>query len=42
MEGQFGLREPEDTYNSHLEVKKSDIGPENTYFWNDYSEILER
>ncbi len=35
MEGQFELREPEATYHSHFEVKKADIGSENTYFWND-------
>ncbi len=35
MEGQFELREPEVTYNSHFEAKKVDIGPKNTYFWND-------
>ena len=42
MEGQFELREPEATYHSHFEVKKADIGSENTYFWNDYPVILER
>jgi hypothetical protein len=42
MEDQFELREPEATYHSHFEAKKADIGPENTYFWNDYPEILER
>ena len=42
MEGQFELREPEATYHSHFEVKKTDIGSENTYFWNDYPVILER
>jgi hypothetical protein len=33
---------PEATYNSHFEVKKSDIGPGNNYFWNDYPEIFNR
>ena len=42
MEVQFELREPEATYHSHFEVKKADIGSENTYFWNDYPVILER
>ena len=41
IEGQFELREPEATYHGHFEAKKADIGPENTYFWNDYPEILE-
>ena len=40
IEGQFELREPEATYHGHFEAKKADIGPENTYFWNDYPEIL--
>jgi hypothetical protein len=31
MEGQFELREPEATYNSHFGAKKADIGPENTW-----------
>ncbi len=38
----YQLREPSVPYGNHFEVKKSDIGPENTYFWNDYPEILER
>jgi hypothetical protein len=37
--GQFELREPEATYRGHFEAKKADIGPENTYLWNDYPEI---
>jgi len=36
MDGQFELREPEATYQSHFEAKKADIRPENTYLWNDY------
>jgi putative transposase len=30
----YQLREPSMPYSAHLEVKKGDIGPENTYFWN--------
>jgi hypothetical protein len=41
MEDQFELREPEVTYHSHFEAKKADIGPENTYLWNDYPWILD-
>ena len=38
----YQLREPSVTYGDHFEVEKGDIGPENTYFWNDYPEILKR
>ena len=31
----YQLREPSVPYGAHFEVKKGDIGPENTYFWND-------
>jgi hypothetical protein len=31
----YQLREPSIPYNAHFGVKKTDIGPENTYFWND-------
>ena len=31
----YELREPEVLYGDDFEVKKGDIGPENTYFWND-------
>ena len=41
IDGQFELREPEAAYIGHFGGKKADIGPENTYFWNDYPEILE-
>jgi len=37
MDGQFELREPEAIYHSHFEAKKTDIEPENSYLWNDYS-----
>ncbi len=30
----YELREPETHYSTHNGVEKSDIGPENTYFWN--------
>ena len=30
----YQLREPSVPYNDHFEVKKSDIGSENTYLWN--------
>jgi len=30
----YQLREPSNPYSSHFVVKKGDIGPENTYFWN--------
>ena len=30
----YQLREASVPYNVHFEVKKSDIGSENTYFWN--------
>jgi len=30
----YQLREPVVPYNAHFEVKKGNIGPENTYFWN--------
>ncbi len=38
----YQLREPSALYGSHFGVKSNDIGPENTYFWNDYLVILER
>jgi len=31
----YQLREPSVPYGDHFEVEKGDIGPENTYFWND-------
>jgi len=31
----YQLREPSVPYGAHLQVEKGDIGPENTYFWND-------
>ena len=31
----YQLREPEAPYGAHFGAKKCDIGPENTYFWND-------
>ena len=40
MEGQFDLRESEGIYHSHFEAKKSDLGPENAYVWQDYPRIL--
>ena len=40
MAGQFELREPEASYSGHFKAKKGDIGAENTYFWDDYLEIL--
>jgi len=30
----YQLREPSIAYAAHFGVKKGDIGPENTYFWN--------
>ena len=30
----YQLREPSIPYGAHFGVKKGDIGPENTYFWN--------
>ncbi len=30
----YQLREPSAPYGAHFGVKKGDIGPENTYFWN--------
>jgi hypothetical protein len=30
----YQLREPAVPYNAHFEVKKGNIGSENTYFWN--------
>jgi len=30
----YQLREPSISYSAHFGVKKGDIGPENTYFWN--------
>ena len=38
----YQLREPSALYGSHFWVKSNDIGSENTYFWNDYPEVLER
>ena len=32
--GYYHLREPSIPYGAHFGVKKGDIGPENTYFWN--------
>ncbi len=29
------FREPSVPYGDHFEVEKGDIGPENTYFWNE-------
>ncbi|GAG13927.1 unnamed protein product [marine sediment metagenome] len=31
----YQLREPSVPYGDHFGVEKGDIGPENTYFWND-------
>ena len=31
----YQLREPSIPYGVHFSVKKYDIGPENTYFWDD-------
>ncbi len=31
----YHLREPFVPYGDHFEVEKGDIGPENTYSWND-------
>ncbi len=31
----YQLREPSVPYGAHFGVEKGDIGPENTYFWND-------
>ncbi len=31
----YQLREPSALYGGHFGVKKGDIGPKNTYFWND-------
>lgn len=30
----YVLREPAAPYGAHFGVKKRDIGPENTYFWD--------
>ncbi len=30
----YQLREPPVPYGNHFGVKKGDIGPKNTYFWN--------
>ncbi len=38
----YQLREPSVPYGNHFGDEKDDIGPENTYFWNNYPEILER
>ena len=31
----YQLREPSVPYDDHFGVEKDDIGPKNTYFWND-------
>ncbi len=31
----YQLREPSVPYGDHFGVEKDDIGPKNTYFWND-------
>jgi len=31
----YQLREPSVAYGDHFGVEKDDIGPKNTYFWND-------
>jgi len=36
-DGEFQLREEMRVYNAAIEAKKEDIGPENTYFWNENS-----
>ncbi len=36
----YQFREPSVPNGAHYEVEKGDIGPENTYFWNDYPVIL--
>ncbi len=36
MDGRFKLRVPVATYSAHFEAKKDDIGPENTYLWNNF------
>jgi hypothetical protein len=30
----YQLREPASPYNAHFEIKKEDIGPENTWLWD--------
>ena len=39
IEGQFELREPGASYKGHFGPQKSDIGTENTYYWNDYLDV---
>ncbi len=34
----YQLREPSVPYGDHFEVEKGDIGLQNAYFWNKYSE----
>lgn len=41
-EGGYQLREPSVLHGKHFGAKKDNIGPENTYFRNDYPEILDR
>jgi len=41
-QGRFELREPTGLYKAHLGPENGDIGPENTYFWNDYLGYLNR
>ena len=35
IEEGYQLREPSVPYGDHFGVEKDDIGPKNTYFWND-------
>jgi len=32
----YELREPSALYGGHFGAKNDDIGPENTYYWNNY------
>ena len=41
-DGVFELRETQSRYLHRFAIANSDIVPENTYFWNNYFENLER
>ena len=42
MDGHLELREPGAYYKGHFGHENDDIGPRNTYFWNDYLKDSDR
>ena len=42
IEGLFELREPRASYKGHFGHENDDIHPQDTYFWNNYSNNSDR